>query len=106
MSERPTYPRINCCIPGCKRGTTTHPPGRSIICGKCWRKAPKAMRDQYSRWRRKGDRLEKKGDPRAEIAFVRMARTFWAIRRVLVDPPPPYEMSPLMAEELRAAGLL
>ncbi len=29
-------PRINCCVPGCRRGTRKWPDGE-IICGKCWR---------------------------------------------------------------------
>lgn len=102
---RPSYPRINCAIPGCRRGTTTHPPGGSIICGICWRKAPKALRDQYSRWRRKTDQLRRKGDPRADIAAARTGRTFWAIHAVLTAPPPDEGLPPLMAEALREAGL-
>ena len=104
--KRPAYPRIACCIPGCRRGTTRWPPGGEIICGKCWHKAPKAMRDQQARWRRKAAALARKGDPRAEVAYERASRTFWAIRAALIAPPPPDAMSPLLAEELRAAGLL
>lgn len=105
---RPTYPRINCSVPGCKRGTTRVEPGAQIVCGKCWKKAPKATRDQYARWRRKARALERKSDPRAEIAWERMGRTFDAILLLLSSPPAPEaeEMDPLMAEQLRKDGLL
>lgn len=104
--KRPAYPRIACCIPGCRRGTTTCPPGHTIICGKCWRKAPKALRDQQARWRRKARLLDRNGNPRAQIAWARVNGTFWAIYRLLTEPPAAEDLSPLMAEELREAGLL
>lgn len=103
---RQRFPRINCCIPGCKRGTTQFPPGGSVICGKCWHKAPKALRDQQARWRRKARALERSGNPRAEIAWERVRRTFWSIYGLLTAPPPAEDISPIMAEELRSAGLL
>ena len=48
MPKRPSFPRINCCIKGCKRGTTTVEPGIRIICCKCWRRAPKETRSSVT----------------------------------------------------------
>lgn len=31
------HPRINCIVPGCKRGTRRFPDSDEVICGKCWR---------------------------------------------------------------------
>lgn len=103
---RPRYPRINCSVPGCKRGTTWHEPGDLIICGQCWRRAPKAVREEYSRWRRKGNALDKRGDPRADLCHRRASRAWWKIRRLLSDQPShSAELAALVAEELRKAGL-
>lgn len=64
------------------------------------------MRDQQSRWRRKARLLERHGNPRAKIAWGRASRTFWSIHRFLTEPPPTEGIPPIMAEELRATGLL
>lgn len=40
--------RIACCVPFCRR-TAKREAFTEIICGKCWRKAPKARRQVYSR---------------------------------------------------------
>lgn len=107
MPKRPTFPRINCCIPDCKRGTTTFEPGTLMICGKCWRKAPKLIRQQWSRARRRGNALDKKGDPRADIFHRRANGIFNHIRELLTEPYQGGEdLPPLMAEELRKAGLV
>lgn len=39
-------PRINCCIPGCRRGTTKleNPEDDEIICGPHWRMVPAATK--------------------------------------------------------------
>ena len=107
-ATRPRYPRINCSVPGCKRGTTTCEPPARIICGKCWRKAPKDMRERFARaWR--SHRKAVKGDDermqRVTAAWVVLA---WeAILGVLSTPPRDSdEMPPLMGEALRKAGLV
>lgn len=108
MSKRPSYPRINCCIAGCKRGTTTCEPGIRIICGKCWRRAPKDMRKLASQWRARANHFERKGDhERAEIAGRWANRGFENIRKLLNgESEQPSGIDPLMAEELRKAGLI
>lgn len=108
MGQRPSYPRINCCVPGCNRGTTRVEPGWMIICGKCWRRAPKDMRTLASTWRGRANRFKKKGDvERAEVAGRWADRAFENIRKLLCgETEQPSGMNPLMAEELRKAGLL
>lgn len=32
-----TNPRINCIVPGCRRGTRKFPDSEEVICGVCWR---------------------------------------------------------------------
>jgi len=108
MAERPSYPRINCCIKGCKRGTTKFAPGYTIICGKCWRRAPKETRASVTRWQKRGRQFAAKGDDEgAAIAFRRADRFFDRIRALLSDEGEATPgLHPVMAEELRKAGLL
>ena len=78
-----------------------------MICGKCWRRAPKELRQQYSHWRRRGNALDKRDDPRADLCHRRCNGAWERILRLLTEPEPEGEgMSPLMTEELRKAGLL
>jgi hypothetical protein len=78
-----------------------------MICGKCWRRAPKEIRSAWSHWRRRGNALDKRDDPRADLCYRRANGIFNRIRAMLTDPDVESEdMSPLMAEELRKAGLL
>ena len=104
--DRPSYPRINCCIPGCRRGTTTFEPGTTMICGKCWRRAPKRLRDRWSFWRRKAKLLRKKEDGRWEACEDRAYVQFEHIRMLLTGEGEDGGTLPaLMAEELRRIGL-
>ena len=109
MSARPSYPRINCCVKGCTRGTTTVEPGVRIICGKCWRRAPKALRDRTSRWQRRARRFERDGQwDRADLCARRAQIQFETIRAMLsgdLATDDEETIPPLMAEELRKAGL-
>ena len=79
-----------------------------MICGKCWRKAPKRLRDRYSFWRRKAKLLEKRGDPRAGACWDRMSSQWHAILDLLNgnDLPAEDELPALLAEELRKICLL
>lgn len=101
------FPRTNCCVKGCKRGTTTVEPGVRIICGKCWRRAPKDMRKLATLWMQRSTRFEKRGDMmRATIAGRWANRAFENIRKLLSGVETPSAgMDPLMAEELRKLGL-
>jgi hypothetical protein len=51
------HPRINCCIFGCKRGTTKWPIGSEIICGKCWRLVSKSTKRWYRKIHREVERV-------------------------------------------------
>lgn len=108
MGQRPSYPRINCCVKGCNRGTTKCEPGVRIICGKCWRRAPRETRATVTRWQKRSRQFAARGDhERADLAARRAHNAFENIRKLLsgeAEPTP--GMDPLMAEDLRKAGLL
>ena len=103
---RARHPRINCSIPGCKRGSTAFEPGTHMICGKCWRKAPREQRREYGLWRGRLTRAEKRDDPRAGAYAWKVNAAWNVVLRTLTESPIEGEISPLMAEELRKAGLL
>ena len=42
--SRGAFPRIECSVPGCRRGTTTAEPGQEIMCGGHWRMIQKRLR--------------------------------------------------------------
>lgn len=46
--------RIPCLVLGCRRtaAASKYPPGTEIICGKCWRQVPKAIRNRIRDLRR------------------------------------------------------
>ena len=76
--SRVSHPRINCVIPGCKRGTTRCAPRDDgalpqIICGKHWRTVPKAWRQVMSGYGRVFRRAERRGDERV----MQMASRSW-----------------------------
>lgn len=103
---RPSYPRINCSVPGCRRGTTTFEPGTLMICGKCWRKAPQLMRRQYSKARQLWKRCVRRDDPRADYWAWQVDRRWNDILQLLTERSEgDGELPPLLEEELRKAGL-
>jgi hypothetical protein len=44
MTERPTYQKSTCCIPGCPRWSRKFPPGEEWICARHWRAMPRRCR--------------------------------------------------------------
>lgn len=108
MARSEIHPRINCCVKGCKRGTTKYPPNFTVICGKCWRRAPKETRASVTRWQKRGRQFAARGDDeRAALAFRRADIFFDRIRALLDGDTEPVEgMDPLLAEELRRLALL
>lgn len=107
MKQR--HPRINCCITGCKRGTTQFEPGCLVICGKCWRKAPKPLRTRYTDCHRMARKYRRRLDEEKASVFEHRAHRVWcSIRDVLEGrdtEAAPTGLPPLMAEELRSIGL-
>ena len=104
------HPRINCCIDGCKRGTTRVEPGCLIICGKCWRKAPKELREKRTACLRLARRYQARNDFREANVFELRADRIWSMIRDLLNGDEPEAapgpgLPPLMAEELRKLGL-
>ena len=53
MNSHPRYPRVNCCVPFCKRGSTKWPVPYELLCGDHYRMADKALRMKRARVRRK-----------------------------------------------------
>ncbi|MGE4302458.1 MAG: hypothetical protein AB7E24_00320 [Novosphingobium sp.] len=111
---RPTYPRVNCLVSGCKRGTTRAAPHddgtpAEIICGKHWRTVPKAWRSRLSLYGRRYRAAERKDDQRGmDIA----ARCWWQrwerIKQLLLNPEAVMteDLPATMVQELKSAGLL
>lgn len=69
--RRPSYPRVPCIVPGCKRGTTRlqplgedqvaleHPdrPGNEWICGPHWRRVPLYLKRRRTKLTKRWERL-------------------------------------------------
>jgi hypothetical protein len=104
--RRADYPRVYCCIPGCKASTTRiAPPCESMICYKCWKRAPKRLRDFYSKMRSRLTRAQNRNSP--DVArFDHLVDV--AFRRVwdsLLEEPVDGEMPETLVEDLRKVGL-
>jgi hypothetical protein len=77
-----------------------------MICRRCWRRAPKALRDNFSRFERRLTIARKRGSDL--IALLEHVRDI-AFRRVhasLIDKPADNDMPALLREQLRKDGLL
>jgi len=77
-SARPSYPRVNCVIQGCHRGTTRCAPNDDgsapeIICGNHFRKLPKSWRRKLTLYRRAFDAAERRED----VPKMRAASRCW-----------------------------
>lgn len=54
MTERPTYPKSTCCIPGCQKWSRKFP--CEWMCGRHWRQVRPLLRRTLLRlWRRERD---------------------------------------------------
>jgi len=105
--ERPVYPRVFCCIPGCKRSTTRiAPPCESVICGSCWRRAPKHLRDYYSRFSRRLTIARKRNSDRVALLEHVVDQAFRRVWKALLEQPLGDDIPTLMREQLRKDGLL
>ena len=111
-ARRASHPRVNCCITGCKRGTTRLEPnanGEPVewICGEHWRQVPKSWRTRMSLFGRRYRSARRKGDVEQ---MHRCARLWWQrfdkAKALFDQDPPSDEIPPLMAEQLRKDGLL
>ena len=113
--QRSGFPRVNCIVDGCARGTTRIRPDADgaqgdWICADHWRTVPKAWRRRLSLFGRRARAAEKRGD---DEKMQRAARAYWSLWARIValfdpDTAPSDEAGlPLtMREELRRIGLL
>jgi hypothetical protein len=98
------HPWSECCVVACRRRSRHFPAGVEWICGRCYRKGPKAWRDRRARLGRKLPRTRNPAD-RRRIEWLR-GRIIDRIIAVLNRPSQGPDMSPVIAEQLRKDGLL
>lgn len=103
------HPRINCSVVGCKRGSTAFEPGCLVICGKCWRKSPKALRTRRTDCLRLMRKYQRRHDAEKARVFELRADRIWSSILALLNGDEseamPTGLPALMAEELRSMGL-
>lgn len=106
------FPRINCLVPECRRGTTRLEPYEDgvlpeWICGPHWRTVPQAWRKRLSLYRRRYSAAEARDDT---MQMRTANRCFWgrwrAIKRLFEDTEQTGEMPIVMHEALRRDRLL
>lgn len=104
MGDGPIHPWSTCSVNDCVSRSRCFAPGQGWICGKCYRRAPKRLRDQRAHLGRKAGRHR---DPtykrRIERARGRLVDRMVTALNTRGDDQ---NMSPGMAEELRRDGLL
>lgn len=89
MTAKPKHPRVNCCVPFCRRGSTKWPVPYELLCGDHYRMSDKGLRAKRARVRRKLARLgeldaaaSKSLSPRAS----RIDALFWTkIKRQAIE---------------------
>lgn len=105
--RRADYPPVSCCIPGCKATTTRIPPPcESMICRKCWRRAPKRHRDFYARVRGRLTRAEKRMSPDVPRFENLVDYAFRRVWQSLIEEPAGDQMPATLLEELRKIALI
>lgn len=62
--------RIACVNPACRRTAADAGDGAAIICGKCWKLLPPAVRNRYLQLKRRERRLLKLIDKRARHGAI------------------------------------
>lgn len=89
---------------GCQRRSRTFAPHVEWMCGRCYRSAPKHLRDRRTRInRQKGaTRSPARKQRLQDIAEILLDRIFDIVRRA----PEGEAMPPLVVEQLRRDGLL
>lgn len=62
--------RTPCINPGCRRTAPAEDGVTGVVCGKCWRKLPQALRDEYSTLNRRERRMLKRVDRRVAAGTI------------------------------------
>ena len=101
---RAVHPWSTCAVRTCGRRTRVFPSGTIWICGRCYRKGPKHLRDRRAQLGRKKAhvRIPQK---RARIEDLQ-GQIIGRIIRLLNAAPSEKAMSLAMREQLRQVGLL
>lgn len=80
MTQAMRHPRVNCCVIGCRRGSTKWPVPYELLCGEHYRMADKALRMKRARVRRKLAKLGELDTVAGQSLTERAARIdslFW-----------------------------
>ncbi len=104
-----TFPRINCSIPGCERGSTKFPPGNEVICGHHWQSVPQTWRRRFALYKRRFNAARLKGDQRGMQVAGRCLHSRWSRMVELLTHPESLMHDGLpvtVSEKLRKEGLL
>lgn len=110
MPPRPTYPRVECLVPGCRRGTTrleNNGDGSvELICGRHWRTVPLSWRRRIALFKRHVKRADRRGDAEKYRQAVNAEWRMWQrVRAMFLDAPSSDELPAHLAEHLRDLGL-
>lgn len=106
---KPVYPRINCIVPGCQRGSTRFAPGSEVICGDHWRRVPIGWRRRFSLYQRRYNAARRNADQRGMEVAGRCLDARWGHIMALLMQPDSVMVAGLpatIAEELRREALL
>lgn len=95
MTERQTFPKSTCCIPGCPRWSRKFEAGCAWICYRHWRMAPRRCRRALTKaWRARNDALSRwRGSERTDEVrdlwnrLDRLSERLWThmTRRVILQ---------------------
>lgn len=103
----PTYPRIECLAEGCRRGTSTLPPGGWMVCAKHWRMVPKSWKRRLNLIRRRWRKAERMQDWGKCAHCHRLhSKMLKRIRQLFDYEHEGKEMPLAMREELRDIAIL
>lgn len=122
------HPRVNCCVPGCVRGTTTVPvltdcvwintgtPRPEWLCSFHWPRVPRTRKRRYRALANRIGRNWPRGVTWGELGPERQAlherlsrlaiRAWGRCRDVFSEEAPAGELDPVMRDELARLGLL
>jgi len=111
--KRSGHPRVNCLVPGCRRGTTTVPPedqrrGVQYLCGTHWRQVPRSLKNRMAKYRRRARAAERRHDYETANRWHDLDVAIW--KRITDQFLEPEQFSggfpPALRAELERDGLI